>query len=66
MQRRILIQGLPPEIADTIMNFLPRPGKPGAGTAHAKLRKLSHPRTPPSKWKPNKVSKTYLKSKGKR
>ena len=29
MRRRILIQGLQPEIADKIMNFIPRPGNLG-------------------------------------
>ena len=39
--RRTLNQGLPPEIAENIIKFLPRPREINSGTIHSKAKKLN-------------------------
>ena len=43
--RRALNQGLPAEIAENIVKFLPRPGRDTSGTIHSKLKKEQNKKT---------------------
>ena len=62
--RRTLNQGLPADIAENIVEFLPRPSKETLATIHSKFKRLDHLRKHQRKPKPNKVSKIHLKPNG--
>jgi hypothetical protein len=58
--RKTLNQGLPPEIAENIIKFLPRPREINSGTIHSEARKLNPLRNPPPKGN-RQVKKTIAK-----